>query len=770
MLLSSKIPVGFHCEIFRRSRPRRVMSIGVDRELSSVWEDEFTSLQDRRDLEPLPLPSVTSRKRVVLVRHGQSTWNAEGRIQGSSNHAILTSLGEAQAETTRQMLMGENFGFMLHSPLERSKKTAEIIMDYHNCLFMELPQLREIDLYSMQGLLKHEGKERFGPVYTDWQRRPHELMIDNHAPVRELWYRASLAWQTILSDEHHDASCILVVAHNAVNQALICSAARFAPIYFRRLLQSNAAVTVIDIEPSLFDVPRVTIDRLNQSPSPPLNPDGAGREAQSRIVFVRHGDSEQCRSDLILGQRDEPCSSLGNMQAMQTAELLSELECDIVITSPLMRSKSTAERICQAMENHPELHEWDELIDWDAGEWEMRLIREVRSEQIPSSAEARDVFWNRCGIAWKKLIELTENRTVIVTTHSAVIAAMLGHCLDIGMRSLSLFRHDGGGVTIIDFADEPTSTNGVIRCSNYSAHLGRWAIPVTRDDLDQDFEMHCFLVRTCSLLRLLPLKKGANFAYSRTRFSTRSPRRVSGLEEACLKRNQVAASTDGELKATAPDRPEKTILTLPTVLTLARVVAIPLLGAGFYIEQDWSPLVCSVLFIVASLTDWLDGFLARKMGSFSSFGAFLDPVADKLMVATALILLSSSPIASGYFQENKWILPMLSLIIIGREITMSSLREWAATVSKEAYKAVAVSLWGKWKTASQVCEFEFVLLLLFLFFLIKMSSIVLLLLASDGKVTHAGYMTDAGIFLLSIAACLSLWSLMLYFRNVWKYL
>lgn len=80
--------------------------------------------------------------------------------------------------------MGENFGFMLHSPLERSKKTAEIIMDHHSCPYMELPQLREIDLYSMQGLLKHEGKEKFGPIYTDWQKRPHELMIDNHAPVR----------------------------------------------------------------------------------------------------------------------------------------------------------------------------------------------------------------------------------------------------------------------------------------------------------------------------------------------------------------------------------------------------------------------------------------------------------------------------------------------------------------------------------------------------------------------------------------------------------
>lgn len=103
MLVSWRIPVGLPSRV---SRPRvsRVMSIGVDRERVSLWEDEFSSCQDRRDLEPLSLPSVSSRKRVVLVRHGQSTWNAEGRIQGSSNHAILTSLGEAQAETTRQMV------------------------------------------------------------------------------------------------------------------------------------------------------------------------------------------------------------------------------------------------------------------------------------------------------------------------------------------------------------------------------------------------------------------------------------------------------------------------------------------------------------------------------------------------------------------------------------------------------------------------------------------------------------------------------------------
>lgn len=148
------------------------------------WIDDFSSLADRCDLKPLPLPGVATHKRVVLVRHGQSTWNAEGRIQGSSNHAVLTDLGKAQAETTREMLTGENFDLMLYSPLERSKRTAEIIWTDRPMPSLELPQLREIDLYALQGLLKEEGKERFGETYREWQKRPHELTINNHAPVR----------------------------------------------------------------------------------------------------------------------------------------------------------------------------------------------------------------------------------------------------------------------------------------------------------------------------------------------------------------------------------------------------------------------------------------------------------------------------------------------------------------------------------------------------------------------------------------------------------
>lgn len=103
--LLSGVPVSSQRRV-RISNPRlSSMSVDVDGKTApSSWEDEFSYLHDRRDLTPLSLPDISARKRVVLVRHGQSTWNAEGRIQGSTDFAVLTELGKAQAETTRQMV------------------------------------------------------------------------------------------------------------------------------------------------------------------------------------------------------------------------------------------------------------------------------------------------------------------------------------------------------------------------------------------------------------------------------------------------------------------------------------------------------------------------------------------------------------------------------------------------------------------------------------------------------------------------------------------
>ena len=133
---------------------------------------------------------------------------------------------------------------------------------------------------------------------------------------------------------------------------------------------------------------------------------------------------------------------------------------------------------------------------------------------------------------------------------------------------------------------------------------------------------------------------------------------------------------------------------IPIILTWARVVAIPLLVAIYYAPFNnygaVRDVLATILFVIAAVTDWFDGYLARKWNQTSSFGAFLDPVADKLLVAACLIVLVHDQRVHG----------LIALIIIGREITISALREWMASIG--ARTAVAVNQLGKWKTAVQM--------------------------------------------------------------------
>jgi len=170
---------------------------------------------------------------------------------------------------------------------------------------------------------------------------------------------------------------------------------------------------------------------------------------------------------------------------------------------------------------------------------------------------------------------------------------------------------------------------------------------------------------------------------------------------------------------------------IPTYLTLLRIAFIPLLAIIFYLPWQYANIACTMIFILAGITDWLDGYLARKMQQETAFGAFLDPVADKLMVAFVLVLLVET--ASDPY------LTIPAAIIIGREITIASLREWMAEIGQRA--TVKVSPLGKWKTTAQ------------------MLAIGLLLYGED----FIGLpIVTWGYWLLYIAAILTLWSMTNY--------
>ncbi|MDR3417088.1 MAG: CDP-diacylglycerol--glycerol-3-phosphate 3-phosphatidyltransferase [Nevskia sp.] len=174
----------------------------------------------------------------------------------------------------------------------------------------------------------------------------------------------------------------------------------------------------------------------------------------------------------------------------------------------------------------------------------------------------------------------------------------------------------------------------------------------------------------------------------------------------------------------------------PTILTMGRVAVIPVVLGLFYV--DWPPArhVAALLFIAASITDWLDGYLARRWNQTSAFGAFLDPVADKLLVAVALVMLLRDDPGS--------VMGVLVAVIIGREITISALREWLAELGQR--KRVAVGMAGKLKTVFQ------------------MTAISLMLWQTSIGPLHV-YLI--GYVLLFLAAALTLWSMVLYLRAAW---
>ncbi|KAJ7567406.1 hypothetical protein O6H91_02G145900 [Diphasiastrum complanatum] len=417
------------------------------------------------------LPPIWQPKRVVLVRHGQSTWNEIGRIQGSSNFAVLTAKGESQAETSRQMLLSDSFDLCFHSPLARAKRTAEIIWGFRKNAMIPIEDLREIDLYSFQGLMKNEGKQLYGEAYRTWQKDAANFSIDGHYPVRELWERAQKCWSTILCSEGRS---ILVVAHNAVNQALVATAAGLGPEYFRQLLQSNCGVSVLDFTPrsSGEGLPFVCLDRLNQKK---------------------------------FATQEEPMNMLGIIQSTKTAELLLDVAVGAVFCSPQPCALETASAIVKVQEaadclgadcvpRSVELIQMDELKDMSWGAWRGKLKEEVApldrwedylQHEDVAGAENFLSLWERAGKAWQNLLKYIdvlesqgEEKTLVVVGHEIVHVAMLGHCLGLSQAFFGSFRLDSGSLSVIDFPDGSTQ-RGVIRCLNYTAHLGRWAVPVT---------------------------------------------------------------------------------------------------------------------------------------------------------------------------------------------------------------------------------------------------------------------------------------------------
>lgn len=186
-------------------------------------------------------------------------------------------------------------------------------------------------------------------------------------------------------------------------------------------------------------------------------------------------------------------------------------------------------------------------------------------------------------------------------------------------------------------------------------------------------------------------------------------------------------------------------MNIPNLLTLFRIACIPLMALLFYLPYDWHGFAAALVFTLASITDWLDGWLARKLGQMTPLGAFLDPVADKLIVAVALVVLVHIHATT--------MMAVAAMVIIGREIVISALREWMAEIGKRS--SVAVSFIGKFKTALQMIA-------------------IIGLLGTAGGYTLPYFLAPLtevvailSLILLYVAVVLTIWSMVMYLRAAW---
>ena len=175
-------------------------------------------------------------------------------------------------------------------------------------------------------------------------------------------------------------------------------------------------------------------------------------------------------------------------------------------------------------------------------------------------------------------------------------------------------------------------------------------------------------------------------------------------------------------------------MNIPNMLTSIRIIMIPILVATYYLPWEGRYVVCAAMFAIAAFTDWLDGYLARKLNQATPFGAFFDPVADKVMVSVALVMLVESYAST--------LMTIASVVIVSREIVISALREWMAEMGKRA--SVAVSYIGKLKTAMQMLA-------------------IFILLGNKPGMPWAFW----GEVVLILAALLTLWSMYVYLKAAW---
>ncbi len=438
--------------------------------------------------------------RVVIVRHGESTYNIEKRIQGRSDLSTLTATGIEQAGCVRTALAGIEFQAAYSSPLRRAHQTAtEVIKDRPTLTIDVTELLREIDLTEWESLTFADVKAKFPDDYQLWREAPDQLSLGGRYPVPDLWKQAQQFWQFL--QEHHPEWVdhtqpgspvvnLLVVGHSGINRALIGSAVGLQPAHYHRLGQDNCAISVLNFAQGLNHPPQT--ESINQTAhlGDPIPKSKGGL----RLLLVRHGETDWNREQRFQGQRDIPLNPTGQAQAQQVAQFLKDQTLDLAFSSPLKRSWDTGVAICDyAVDGKPahphlKIEAVSELQEISHGNWEGLLQSEIEAAypgqltawqttpalvQMPDGENLQDV-WDRTKTAWTRILDeavAAGPETVsLVTAHDAINKAVICCLFDLSPEYFWAFKQGNGAVTVIDYP-EGASKTPVLRSLNITAHM-----------------------------------------------------------------------------------------------------------------------------------------------------------------------------------------------------------------------------------------------------------------------------------------------------------
>ena len=428
--------------------------------------------------------------RLIFVRHGLSSFNKEGRIQGRNDLSKLTKEGQLQAEAAGKTISSIPIDAIYSSPLQRASETTKIIIEQHQRDLQAIytDELLEVDLGPWSGLTKNEIKNDFPQELSVWQKEPKELTINKDdgtkfQPIKELLYQAEHFLKYLFNTYSGSNKTILIVAHNAILRCLILKLINEPSKGLRRLKLDNTSISICNITFNNWEDRQVQIQCLNNIAH--LHPNIPKKGRKKRIILVRHGETDWNKQGRFQGQIDIPLNQNGKFQAKAASEFLKNNIIQKAFSSSLSRPKETAQII---LNEHPgvEISLKDSLKEIGHGEWEGKLESEIRSDwpdllktwktspekvQMPDGENITEVSIRSIS-GWNEICkDLKNEETALVVAHDAVNKTILCHLLGLMPSKIWMIKQGNGGITVIDLSEEEGQP-AQITCLNITSHLG----------------------------------------------------------------------------------------------------------------------------------------------------------------------------------------------------------------------------------------------------------------------------------------------------------